>query len=187
MTSQIESDGGEHYCLFDTALGACGVAWSAEGITRLQLPQANRDAAARRLRRWGARESDAPPPSVRQTIADIERYCAGERIDFSGVSLDLVRADAFEQRVYAAARAVGWGCITTYGALARELGTADAREIGQALSRNPIPLIVPCHRVLAKDAVGGFSAYGGTAAKERLLALEGVRPAKQLPLAFMQP
>jgi methylated-DNA-[protein]-cysteine S-methyltransferase len=73
--------------------------------------------------------------------------------------------------------AVGWGHTTTYGTLAKELGAGPevARDIGQAMARNPVALIIPCHRVLAAGGkIGGFSAPGGTATKLRMLALEGV-------------
>ena len=90
----------------------------------------------------------------------------------------------FERQVYAAARCIPWGQTVSYGELARRTGAPDAaRAVGHALSRNPVPIIVPCHRVLAKGhRIGGFSAYGGAIAKERLLALEGVHVDAGTPL-----
>jgi methylated-DNA-[protein]-cysteine S-methyltransferase len=79
--------------------------------------------------------------------------------------------------IYAATRRVGWGRTTTYGTLAKELGAGPeaARDVGQAMAKNPVALIIPCHRVLAAGGkVGGFSAPGGSAAKIRMLALEGI-------------
>jgi len=96
---------------------------------------------------------------------------------FSRFKLDLGERDPFFQRIYAAARQVGWGRTTTYGALAKELGAGPeaARDVGEAMAKNPVALIIPCHRVLAAGGkVGGFSAPGGSAAKIRMLALEGV-------------
>ena len=81
------------------------------------------------------------------------------------------------RQIYAAARRVGWGETTTYGALAKEIGDGweIARDVGQAMAKNPVPLIIPCHRVLAAGGkVGGFSAPGGAATKVKMLALEGV-------------
>ena len=101
----------------------------------------------------------------------------GKETDFSGFKLDLSEQDRFFQRIYAAARQVGWGCTTTYGALAKGLGAGPeaARDVGQAMAKNPVALIIPCHRVLgAGGKIGGFSASGGSAAKVRMLALEGV-------------
>ncbi len=101
---------------------------------------------------------------------------AGERIDFSGIALDLAGVGPFHRSIYEALCRVGWGETTTYGALARQAGDVGAsRAVGQAMGRNPIPIIIPCHRVLASGGKpGGFSAFGGAVTKQRLLALEGV-------------
>ncbi|SEE58771.1 methylated-DNA-[protein]-cysteine S-methyltransferase [Rhizobiales bacterium GAS191] len=175
----------EPYHLFDTAIGACGVAWSADGLTRLQLPEADRAATERRLRarQHGAAPAD-PPPQMKQAIGDIQSYLSGQRTDFSAIALDLQRASPFDRKVYEAARHIPWGETTSYGELARRAGCpGEAREVGQALSRNPVAIIIPCHRILAKGGkLGGFSAYGGTLTKEQLLALEGVDLQGDAPL-----
>ena len=105
------------------------------------------------------------------------RYFEGEETDFSGFKLDLCGQDPFFEQIYAAARRVGWGRTMTYGTLAKELGAGPeaARDVGQAMAKNPVALIIPCHRVLAAGGkVGGFSAPGGSGAKIRMLALEGI-------------
>ena len=81
-----------------------------------------------------------------------------------------------ERSIYDALRAVAWGETVTYGELARRAGAPGAaQDVGVAMARNPVPLIIPCHRVLAAGGkLGGFSAPGRTIAKERMLALEGV-------------
>jgi methylated-DNA-[protein]-cysteine S-methyltransferase len=94
------------------------------------------------------------------------------------VWLDLAPEDAFFAQIYAALRRVGWGRTTTYGALAKEVGAGReaARDVSEAMARNPAPLIIPCHRVLAAGGrIGGFSAPGGSRTKIRMLELEGVR------------
>jgi methylated-DNA-[protein]-cysteine S-methyltransferase len=99
-------------------------------------------------------------------------------MDFSGVRVDLAGQDAFFTQIYDALRRVGWGRTTTYGALAKEIGAGReaARDVGEAMARNPAPLIIPCHRVLAAGGkIGGFSAPGGSKTKARMLELEGVR------------
>ncbi len=180
----------QHTHVFETAAGFCGIAWSAAGITRFQLPTATAEAAARLLgRRVPDGEPAAPPPQIAAAVDAVRRYFAGEPTDFSGFMLDLAGQDAFFQRIYAAARQLRWGETTTYGTLARDLGAAPeaARDVGQAMARNPVPLIIPCHRVLAAGGkVGGFSAPGGSAAKRRMLEIEGVRlaPAKPEQRAF---
>src|SRR5262245_43841489 len=166
------------YFVFETADGFCGIAWSGAGITRFQLPTRSAEATERLLRRRMPRaEPDTPTPEVAEAVAAVQRYFDGEETDFSGVTLDLGEQDAFFQQVYAAARRVRWGHTTTYGMLAKELGAGPqaAQDVGQAMARNPVALIIPCHRVLAAGGkVGGFSAPGGATAKLRMLALEGV-------------
>jgi methylated-DNA-[protein]-cysteine S-methyltransferase len=171
-------DGVMHHCLFETDLGACGVAWSERGLTRFQLPEADKRATERRLtlRALDSRPK-APPAQIAEAIADVQRYMAGERVDFSAIALDLAGVAPFYVEIYAVARRVGWGETATYGELAHRAGAPGAaRAVGQAMARNPIAVIIPCHRILASgNKVGGFSAFGGTVSKQRLLGLEGVR------------
>jgi len=164
------------YCLFDTAFGPCGIAWNERGVVRLQLPESDRAATERRLKARSGGVPAEPTTRMMEAIADIQRYMRGTRVDFTAVPLDVVVDEPFRQGVYEALRLVPWGETVTYGELARRVGAAgQAREVGQVMGRNPVPVIVPCHRVLAAgNKAGGFSAYGGTFTKERLLALEGV-------------
>jgi methylated-DNA-[protein]-cysteine S-methyltransferase len=180
------------YHVFATAAGYCAIAWNDAGIIRLQLPAAEALATERNLRRRlrGA-EPGTPTPAVDDAIAAVKRYFTGQEVDFSEIRLDLGKQDEFFTRIYAQARRIGWGKTTTYGTLAKQLGAepAAARDVGQAMARNPVPLIIPCHRVLAAGGkVGGFSAPGGSAAKIRMLELEGVRvgplPPVQASLEF---
>jgi methylated-DNA-[protein]-cysteine S-methyltransferase len=166
-----------HYRLFDTALGSCGIAWSERGLWRLQLPESDCSATERRLKKAGASASAQPPIEIDEAIAELQRYFSGRRTDFSGMALDLTGIGGFEQQTYAAARLLRWGETASYGDLARRIGQPQAaREVGRALGRNPLPIIIPCHRILAKGhRIGGFSAHGGRLTKERLLGLEGVR------------
>jgi methylated-DNA-[protein]-cysteine S-methyltransferase len=167
-----------HYCLFDTDLGACGVAWSERGLVRFQLPEANRRATEKRLKLRAPNSSaKAPPRQIEAVITSVQRYMSGERVDFTPIALDLTGVSPFYAAIYAAARRVGWGETATYGDLARLAGAPGAaRAVGQAMSRNPVAVIIPCHRILASgNKVGGFSAFGGTVSKQRLLGLEGVR------------
>jgi methylated-DNA-[protein]-cysteine S-methyltransferase len=171
------------YCLFDTAIGPCGVAWSVLGLARLQLPESDRAATERRLKRYAGGAADDAPAAIVHLIGELRRYLAGERVDFASVAVDLGAGGPFEQKVYEAARLIRWGDTASYGEIAQRIGTPQAaRAVGQALGRNPVPIIVPCHRILAKGRrIGGFSAHGGTRTKERLLALEGVHIAPDAP------
>lgn len=171
-----------YYSVFETAAGFCAIAWSDAGIARFHLPTSTAEATERSLRRRLV-DADAgtPPAQVSAVIDAAKRYFAGEKVDFSNVSLDLHGQDKFFLDIYAAARRVGWGQTTTYGSLAKELGAGPeaARDVGQAMAKNPVPLIIPCHRVLAAGGkLGGFSAPGGSTTKQRMLEMEG-RPAEQ--------
>jgi methylated-DNA-[protein]-cysteine S-methyltransferase len=117
------------------------------------------------------------PAEIAGIIEALRRYAAGEPVDFSGVPVDLAGVDPFRLAIYDAARKLGFGDTATYGGLAAAAGHAGlARETGQALGRNPVPIVVPCHRIVAAGGkLGGFSAPGGASTKERLLAMEGVR------------
>jgi methylated-DNA-[protein]-cysteine S-methyltransferase len=178
--------------VFETAAGFSGIAWNPAGVTHFHLPVGDHDAAERSLRRRAPTAVPAEATSeIAAVVAAVRRYFGGEAADLSGVPLDLAVDDAFFARVYAAVRRIEWGRTTTYGALARELGAGPeaARDVGQAMARNPVPLLVPCHRVLAAGGrIGGFSAPGGQAAKRRMLALEGVAldppAARQRSFAF---
>jgi methylated-DNA-[protein]-cysteine S-methyltransferase len=167
-----------HYAVFETQAGFCAIAWSASGIARFQLPDTTAAAAERHLlRRAPSAQPGTPPANVAAVIAAAQRYFAGEKIDFSAIPVDLEGQNDFSKRIYAATRRVDYGNTTTYGTLAKELGAGPeaARDVGQAMAKNPVPLIIPCHRVLAAGGkVGGFSAPGGSIAKQRMLALEGV-------------
>ena len=174
--------------VFDTALGAFGIGWTDAGVARLQLPGTDRAALLERINRNGAQAGE-PTRVIEAVINQIEDYAAGEAVDFSAVPLDLEKVPEFNRRAYALLLQVGWGETTTYGALARQLGdVALSRAVGAAMGANPIPLIIPCHRVLASDGKpGGFSAPGGAESKLRMLALEGVSvgaPAGQMAFGF---
>jgi methylated-DNA-[protein]-cysteine S-methyltransferase len=171
MTEQTEV----LFCLFDTAIGRCAIAWTVRGIVGVLLPQRDEGAMRARLlrRHWGARES-APPQDVERAIASMVALVAGESRDLCDVVLDLAGVPEFNRRVYAVARTIKPGTTLTYRAIAARLGEPDARGVGEALGQNPCPIFVPCHRVVAAGGkTGGFSAPGGAATKRRLLAIEG--------------
>ncbi len=169
--------GAQTYCLFDSAFGVCGVAWNQRGLTGVQLPEADADATRARLEKRGALPGE-PPPAVTAAIAALQAYFAGDDVAFDDIAIDLP-ADASDERrrIYAVARALRWGETASYGEIARRAGMpGGARVVGQAMAANPLPIVIPCHRVLAAgDRLGGFSAHGGTITKERLLVLEKTR------------
>jgi len=166
-----------HYQLFETAAGIAAIGWNGTGITRLGLPAPTaRDAERAILRRLPGAVRAEPPADVQAVVDATIGYFAGERVDFSQVSIDLGEQDPFFARVYDQVRKLGWGETTTYGAIAHKLGAGPeyARDVGQAMAMNPVPLIIPCHRVTAAGGkIGGFSAPGGSVSKARMLEIEG--------------
>jgi methylated-DNA-[protein]-cysteine S-methyltransferase len=192
--SDAGTSGGETLgtAVFETALGFMGLAWSAAGLTRLCLAERKRESVERRLiRMTGITPGTAAEPEwVASLIASVKVYARGDAVDFSDVPVDLAGIDDFRLAVYTAARKLGFGEAVTYGELASRAGHAGlARETGAALGANPVPLVVPCHRIHAAGGkIGGFSAPGGSTAKEKMLALEGVHlgppPSAQTAFAF---
>jgi methylated-DNA-[protein]-cysteine S-methyltransferase len=100
---------------------------------------------------------------------ELERYFKGEKIDFS-CEPELSHLSPFARKVLEETRKIGYGEIITYSGLARNIGSKGARGVGRALSINPIPIVIPCHRIVAKHGIGGYSA--GVDIKTRLLELE---------------
>jgi methylated-DNA-[protein]-cysteine S-methyltransferase len=188
---------GEHgsgdrgYALFETAIGRCGIVWSARGIVGVQFPERGEQATRNRLLRRFPRACETmPPQAVQHTIEDIVALLAGERRDLSAAVLDCESVPDFNRRVYDVARAIPAGTTLSYGEVAEHLGDRNlARDVAQALGQNPFPIIVPCHRVMAAGGkTGGFSAPGGVRTKLRLLSIEGAQPGgptlfADLPLA----
>lgn len=168
----------QEFTTFETRNGFVGLAWNQQGVSCLRLPARTAESAqAAILKRFPQARRANPSPPIAQLISDIGRYFEGDKVDFSQVPVDLGAQDAFFSRVYTEVRKLGWGETTTYGAVAKTLGAEPqaARDVGQAMAANPVPLIVPCHRVLAAGGkVGGFSAPGGAESKAKMLELEGV-------------
>jgi methylated-DNA-[protein]-cysteine S-methyltransferase len=166
------------YCLFDTAIGACAVAWGDRGLKGVQLPEADPAKTRARMTRRFADIVEAPPPAdVRDAIAAITALVSGEPRDLSGIPLDMDGLEDLPRAVYEIARTIRPGQTLTYGEIARRLGDVQhARAVGEALGRNPFAIVVPCHRVLAAGGkLGGFSANGGVVTKLRLLQIEGAQ------------
>lgn len=181
-----------HYHVFDTAGGFCGIAWSNRGIARFQLPTPSAaDTERLLLRRIPGAQASEPPPAIAEAVDLARRYFTGETVDFSGLDLDLEGQSALFRDIYTALRGIGWGRTTTYGALAKRVGAEGweaARDVGQAMAKNPVALIIPCHRCLAAgNKLGGFSAPGGEFSKLKMLELEGVHlvpPSPEQPSLF---
>jgi methylated-DNA-[protein]-cysteine S-methyltransferase len=166
----------QHFALFDTPIGICGIEWGARGINGLQLPMGSDEKTRARIRqRRGDIKEAGPTDEVQRAIDRIVKLLAGERDDLRDIALDLDGVPEFNRGVYDIARAIPPGQTLTYGDIAKRLGGVElSRDVGQALGRNPCPIVVPCHRVLAAgQKPGGFSAQGGVDTKLKMLAIEG--------------
>jgi methylated-DNA-[protein]-cysteine S-methyltransferase len=162
--------------VFPTAIGPCGIAWRAEQICGVQLPERTEAATRERMLRQHPGATEAPPPPhVRAAIDRITGLLGGSGDDLRDIEVDDTMCSEFARRVYRLTRSVEPGQTTTYGEIAAQLGAPQAaREVGQALGHNPLAIIVPCHRVLgAGGKLVGFSAAGGVQTKLRMLAIEG--------------
>ncbi|QGZ95561.1 methylated-DNA--[protein]-cysteine S-methyltransferase [Terricaulis silvestris] len=171
------------YALFDTAIGRCGIAWGPRGVVGVQLPERSEMTTVTRIMRHCPNAEEAEPPKpIARGIEDIQALMRGEKKSLRTITLDMSRVPAFNARVYETARSIPPGKTRTYGEIARAIGDRDgARAVGQALSRNPFAIVVPCHRVVGADAkLVGFSASGGIATKLKLLKLEGWSAEEQL-------
>jgi len=165
-----------HFALFDTAIGICGIEWGPRGINGLQLPMGSAEKTLARIRqRHGDIVQAEPTAEVQRTIDRIVELLAGKPDDLLDIPLDLDGVPEFNRGVYDIARSIPPGKTLTYGDIAKRLGGVElSRDVGQALGRNPCPIVVPCHRVLAAGGKpGGFSANGGVVTKLKMLAIEG--------------
>ena len=167
------------FCLFDTAIGRCGIAWGEAGIVGAALPGSSDDQLRRRfVERFPGSAESPPPPALEPVIAAVVTLMQGEKVDLSQAPLDMTGAPPFHQRVYAVARKIPPGETMTYGEIALAMGEPReaARAVGEAMGRNPFPILMPCHRVLgAGGKPGGFSAPGGVETKLKMLSIEGAK------------
>ena len=163
--------------LFDTALGRCGIAWGKDGILSVSFPEDTDDKTHQQLRRRAAeaQETNDIPPHIAAVITAIQALMEGASEDLHDAELDMTGLGDFERQLYGLSRQIGPGKTRTYGDLARDLGdVAFSQRVGQALGRNPFPIIVPCHRIVgANGQMTGFSAPGGVETKRQLLKIEG--------------
>jgi methylated-DNA-[protein]-cysteine S-methyltransferase len=162
-----------YYTLFTTQWGFFGLAGGEQGVCRACLPLPSRDEAQRQLLAGVTRATEDPAP-FRTLEPRIVSYFEGRQVYLVDVPVYLDGLAGFTRLVLEACRKIGFGQTVTYGDLARTIGNPRAsRAAGGALGRNPIPLIIPCHRVIrSTGGLGGFSAPGGIQYKDRLLQHE---------------
>lgn len=167
---------GTGHTFFPTKIGQCGLAWNTEGVTRVQLPEKNLQDLHRIFREKGVMAKKiSPKGQVLHWIELMQRHLDGEKQTLMEIPVDYKNLPTFFVKVYRELRTIGPGQTITYGELAKRCGIPlGARAVGQAMRRNPFPLVIPCHRVKSpKENLGGFSAYGGVETKVKLLEIEG--------------
>jgi len=157
--------------LFSTPWGWVGALYSAKGLRRLVLPKADRREAEERLQLLsGTGTTEKAWPEMRKQMKE---YFSGRRRNFH-LPLDPIPAEPFTEKVRKAAAAIPYGETATYGELAARAGSPGAaRAVGRVMNRNPLPPVIPCHRVVAADGLGGFAS--GTEMKKKMLDLEKKR------------
>ncbi len=163
--------------VFQTAWGWCGIKVSHIGLARVIIP----DGCDRREveRMLGGTPADGRPGAVKL----LYDYFAGKRPSLN-IPVDLTRSSDFERAVYREVAKIPCGETASYGEIARRVGRPGAaRAVGAAMAVNPVPIVIPCHRVVRADGgLGGFSSRGGTATKQKLLALEKLSTKEVRPL-----
>ncbi|MCR4397849.1 MAG: methylated-DNA--[protein]-cysteine S-methyltransferase [Firmicutes bacterium] len=169
--------------VFRTAEGWCAFSWGPRGLRRFVLPRKSQWDAAEEIAPAAVLSPGTVPAPWDALVKDVTRYFQGEGpIDFSRFPVDLDGTSGFTRRVYEAMKKIPWGCVATYGELAASAGNRKAaRAVGQACSRNPVALVIPCHRVVAACGLGGFG--GRLDLKRRMLDIEGAgyRPREDAP------
>jgi methylated-DNA-[protein]-cysteine S-methyltransferase len=153
----------------ETRLGSIGVEATEAGVRRVRLPGDETQPV-------GTHQGDTATAHATAAARQFAEYAEGRREVFD-VALDWSGVDETHRRVLETLRAIApFGTTVTYGELGQRAGVDDPRDVGVMMARNPLPLVVPCHRVVASDGLGGFG--GGLELKRQLLELEGVLPAR---------
>lgn len=159
------------YTVFETKWGWMGVSYTEKGLLALILPKMSPEEAVREIERGSTRPlkpGDGPRKALQKKF---EAYFWGKPVTFDE-PLDLESATPFQQEVWRALQAIPWGQLRSYREVAETIGRPTAtRAVGRAVGSNPLPIIIPCHRVIAHDgSLGGYSA--GLGWKKKLLVLE---------------
>ena len=160
-------------CVFRTPWGWMGISETTKGIDAVVLPKASRQAVLSELRAASAALLEAQVSSrLREARAQLIDFLAGTRKSFD-LSLDLSSGTSFQRKVWRTLRRVSYGQLRSYQWVAvRVGGRRYARAVGNAVGANPMPIVIPCHRIVAQDtSLGGYS--GGLHTKRKLLTLEG--------------
>lgn len=167
---------GYQYCLFDTAFGRCAIAWGDHGVRAASFPEDCDDKTVARMTPAAPNAiAGSPSGKIQDAICGVQTLLETGDADLSQTPIDDRQLNGFDKSVLSLTSEIAPGITRTYGELAKTLGDIRlSQRVGQALGRNPIPIIIPCHRVIGADGrMTGFSAPGGAELKRRLLKREG--------------
>lgn len=179
------------YSLVKTKFGTFSIAWNEIGLVSVQFPLANEKSLAtatvKKLKELDFSEIKAEKklaPSMQRLAKKLVSHFEGKFQDFSDTPLAIKTTPFFKEVYEFCLNQLPSGKTMTYGEVAKAIGKPkSARAVGMAMAKNPIPMVIPCHRVLAstaltsktKDKLCGFSAPGGIKTKKKILELEGVK------------
>lgn len=171
---QAEEETVYYDSLDDTPVGRLFIALSNKGIVAIEYSESETAFVSHLIRRV-AGKPERSPDRLRAACHEVKDYLEGSRKSFD-LRVDLAGLTPFQQSVLRAVARVPRGEVATYAEIARRIDRPKAaRAVGQALRRNPIPIVIPCHRVLASNGgLGGYTGRGGVRTKRQLLSLEGV-------------
>ena len=167
----IETNLDETALVFSTRIGWIGVRFCGDSVTRTTMGHKRRRDAVMAL---GRTPCSAPlSPCQGDVIARLQRFADGHDTSFDDVSVSLPNLTKFQRSVLNYCRTLGWGETVSYGVVAQSVGhPGAARAVGSTMAKNPVPIIIPCHRVVGSTGVGGFSSPGGVRTKQTLLDAE---------------
>ena len=181
----------ESFHIFGTAWGVAAIAFKNGAATAFFLPEKSAAQLKQRVlqARPGITEEPAPPLGIAGAVEQIQKYFAGESYSFKKIKIDLSETSEFARQIYLQLQKIETGYTTSYKGLATACSRPTAsRAIGRIVGANPLPLLIPCHRVVASDgSLGGFSAAGGTETKVRMLRHEDIPVSGGLPYRLKTP
>ena len=165
------------YCFLNTDIGECAISWKEESITGFILPEDSQESLVNKINVVNIHEHCENPPQFINDLCQLfVKYFQGEKVDFSRIEISYLSESDFFKDVWNEIRKIPYGEVLTYQEVANLIGNPKSQQaIGKAMSKNPITIIIPCHRVIAKKAIGGFSSHQGVQLKKKLLQLEGVK------------
>ena len=163
----------DYYAILKTSLGWCGIIYGRHGLIKIYLPGMKKEKLKKNIHSYN-KSIVEHTGKIKILARNICSYFKGKNVRLN-LPVDMKTMTEFEKKVYKQAMKISFGKVKSYKWLAEKAGIPNgARAVGNALSKNPVPLIIPCHRVIKSDGrLGGFSAPGGILIKRKMLSIEG--------------